>query len=245
MPVLKIGVVEDELIIARTIIGTLHEIGYEHCGAAINYTEALELIEAEKPDLLLLDIQLSGARDGIDVARQVNEKYGLPFIFLTANSDAATLERAKSVNPHGYIVKPFAKEDLFAAIEIAFNNFNRSKQPASGFGTVQAKAERNHVFVKDGYRFRKLLFRDIVYLQSEHNYVSIYLADKSKVLVRSLFSEFVESLPPQLFKRVHRSYVVNLEKISAVEPGEVVVEDVKLPVSPAFKPDLLKTLGIE
>src|SRR5215217_4281149 len=126
MTVLKIGVVEDELVIARTILNTLDELGYAHCGPAINYTEAIEMIETEKPDLLLLDIQLSGRKDGFDVAGKLNESHKLPFIFLTANSDIETIDRAKSVKPHAYIVKPFTKEELYAAIEIAFNNFTNT-----------------------------------------------------------------------------------------------------------------------
>ncbi len=95
MSALKIGVVEDELVIARTILGTLEELGYSYCGPAISYTEAIEMLESNKPDLLLLDIQLSGKKDGIDVAEKVNELYPMPFIFLTANSDAETIDRAK------------------------------------------------------------------------------------------------------------------------------------------------------
>src|SRR3984885_8608429 len=123
MSVLNIGIVEDELVIARTILSTLDELGYSHCGPAINYTEAMEMLEHQRPDLLLLDIQLAGKKDGIDVAQKLNELYQVPFIFLTANSDAETIDRAKKVRPHAYIVKPFTKEELFAAIEIAFSNF--------------------------------------------------------------------------------------------------------------------------
>jgi len=122
MSVLKIGVVEDELVITRTIVTALEELGYPHCGPAINYTEAIEMLEDEKPDLVLLDIQLAGRKDGFDVAENLNENHRLPFIFLTANSDVETIERAKKIKPHTYIVKPFTKEELYAAIEIAFNN---------------------------------------------------------------------------------------------------------------------------
>ena len=73
MSVLKIGIVEDELVIGRTILNTLNELGYGHCGPAISYTEAIEMLEQERPDLLLLDIQLSGKKDGIDVAEKLNE----------------------------------------------------------------------------------------------------------------------------------------------------------------------------
>src|SRR5438045_190655 len=102
MSLLKIGIVEDELIIARTILSTLDELGYLHCGPAISYTEALEMLDNNKPDLLLLDIQLSGKKDGIDVAETVNDVHRIPFIFLTANTDPETIDRAKRVNPHAY-----------------------------------------------------------------------------------------------------------------------------------------------
>src|SRR6195952_5663395 len=166
MSVLKIGIVEEELVIARTILSTLDELAYAHCGRAINYTEAMEMLDNNKPDLLLLDIQLSGKKDGIDLAQKINELYQIPFIFLTANSDAETIDRAKKVRPHAYIVKPFTKEELFAAIEIAFSNFtgNRSSTKARESATYQAK---DFMFVKDGYVFRKIYFNEILYLESD------------------------------------------------------------------------------
>ena len=99
MSILKIGVVEDELVIGRTIVNTLNELGYLHCGPAISYTEAIEMLEQDKPDLLLLDIQLSGKKDGIDVAEKLNELYQVPFIFLTANSDGETIDRPIAPSP--------------------------------------------------------------------------------------------------------------------------------------------------
>jgi DNA-binding response OmpR family regulator len=72
--------------------------------------------------MLLLDINLNDTKDGIDLAEKINELFQLPFIFLTANSDSATIERAKKVKPNAYLVKPFNKDELYAAIEIVFNN---------------------------------------------------------------------------------------------------------------------------
>src|SRR6478672_1363157 len=156
---LNVGIVEDELVIARTILGTLEELGYSHCGPAINYTEAMEMLEQNKPDLVLLDIQLSGKKDGIDVAQKVNELYQIPFIFLTANSDGETIDRAKKVKPHAYIVKPFTKEELYAAIEISFSNFtgNRKSEKSQHTDSYHTK---NYMFVRDGYVFRKIFFNE-------------------------------------------------------------------------------------
>lgn len=244
MSVLKIGVVEDELVIARTILNTLDELGYRHCGPAINFTEALEMLQQDKPDLLLLDIQLSGKKDGIDVAEKLNESRPVPFIFLTANSDGETIERAKKVRPHAYIVKPFTKEELFAAIEIAFSNFSVSP------GNAKPELNASHyvkefMFVRDGYVFRKIFFNDLLYLESDANYVTLHLKSEKKVMVRSTLNDFIEQLDMGRFIRIHRSYSVNLNLVDDVFPTEVSVNGTKIPVGKSYRGKLFKTLGIK
>ena len=244
MTVLKIGVVEDELVIARTILSTLDELGYSHCGPAINYTEAIEMLEHNKPDLLLLDIQLSGKKDGIDVAKKLNELYQVPFIFLTANSDAETIDRAKKVKPHAYIVKPFTKEELFAAIEIAFSNFTGNR--------IDAKPEqatsyhtKDFMFVKDGYVFRKIFFNELLYLESDANYVTLHLKSQKKVMIRSTLNDFIDLLDQKTFIRIHRSYSVNINLLDDIFPTEVCVDGVKIPVGKSYREELFKALGIK
>lgn len=231
MAALKIGVVEDELVIARTILHTLEELGYSHCGPAINYTEAIEMLGRDNPDLVLLDIQLSGKKDGIDVAEMINESYSVPFIFLTANSDGETIERAKGVRPHAYIVKPFNKEELFAAVEIAFNNFNAARG-------------RAFMFVRDGYVFKKIYLSELLYLESEANYIQLHLKSQKKVMVRSTLNDFVAQSDLSSFIRIHRSYSVNMHLIDDVSPTEVSVQGVKVPVGKSYKENLFKILGI-
>ncbi|MEO8766043.1 MAG: LytTR family transcriptional regulator DNA-binding domain-containing protein [Ginsengibacter sp.] len=240
---LKIGIVEDELVIARTILNTLDELGYSHCGPAINYTEAMEMLDNCKPDLLLLDIQLSGKKDGINVAQKVNELYQLPFIFLTANSDAETIDRAKRVKPHAYIVKPFSKEELFAAIEIAFSNFSgaRDNTKPGDPGTYPAK---DCMFVKDGYVFRKIFFNEILYLESDANYVTVHLQSQKKVMLRSTLNDLIEQMNQKNFFRIHRSYSVNINKIEDIFPTEITIQGVTIPVGKSYKDELFKVLGI-
>ena len=244
MAVLKIGIVEDELVIARTILNTLDELGYLPCGPAISYTEALEMFEQNKPDLVLLDIQLAGRKDGIDVAQKLNESYRVPFIFLTANSDPDTIDRAKTVKPHAYLVKPFTKDELFAAIEIAFSNFTGHGTDIKP-GPVPTGQPRNFMFVKDGYVFRKVFFNDLLYLESEANYVTLHLKSQKKIMVRSTINDFTEHLEPTLFIRIHRSYVVNLSLIDDIFPTEIALQNVKIPIGRSYRPELFKALGIK
>lgn len=244
MSILKIGVVEDELVIARTIVSTLDELGYEHCGTAISYTEAMEMLEQNKPDLLLLDIQLSGKKDGIDVAEKVNELYRIPFIFLTANSDGETIDRAKKVKPHAYIVKPFTKEELYAAIEIAFSNFtgNRKNEKVEQSDSYHTK---DYMFVRDGYVFRKIFFNELLYLESDANYVTLHLKSQKKVMVRSTLNDFITQLDPKTFLRIHRSYSVNIHLVDDIFPTELSVSGNKIPIGKSYREELFKALGIK
>jgi DNA-binding LytR/AlgR family response regulator len=241
---LKIGVVEDELVIARTILSTLGELGYAHCGPAINYTEALEMLEHEKPDLLLLDIQLAGRKDGFDIAEHINERYKLPFIFLTANSDIETIDRAKKVKPHAYIVKPFTKEELYAAIEIAFHNFTGSQRDAKPEKPASYYT-KHFMFVKDGYVFRKIFFDELLYLESEANYVLLHLVSQKKVMVRSTINDFIEQLEPGRFIRIHRRFSVNTHFIEDISPNELSLRTIKLPIGKSYRDTLLQALGIK
>jgi DNA-binding LytR/AlgR family response regulator len=243
MSVLKIGIVEDELVIARTILNTLDELGYSHCGPAISYTEAIELLERDKPDLLLLDIQLSGKKDGIDVAEKLNELHPIPFIFLTANSDGETIDRAKKVRPHAYIVKPFTKEELFAAVEIAFSNFTGNRGDSKP-DLIDSHPQKEYLFVRDGYVFRKIFFSELLYLESDANYVTLHLKSQKKVMVRSTLNDFIEQLDMREFIRIHRSYSVNLNLIDDVFPTEVSISGTKIPIGKSYREELFKALGI-
>jgi DNA-binding LytR/AlgR family response regulator len=243
MKALEIGVVEDELVIARTILNTLEELGYSHCGPAINYTETMAMLEHHKPDLLLLDIQLAGKKDGIDVAEKLNELYHIPFIFLTANSDIETIDRAKKVKPHAYIVKPFSKEELYAAIEIAFSNFNGNQEEPKT--EKEASHPKDFMFVKDGYVFRKVFFSDLLYLESEANYVTLHLKTGKKVMVRSTLNDFIQHIDQKVFIRIHRSYSANINLVDDIFPTELTIQGIKIPIGKSYKEELFRTLGIK
>ena len=122
---IKILIVEDEMIIAEHLTMLLESMDYVVVGSAINYNEAIGLLETESPDLVLLDISLGGKKDGVNVAETINERFKLPIIFTTSHSDEATIERAKKVNPANYLLKPFQKEQLFTAIELALSNWKK------------------------------------------------------------------------------------------------------------------------
>jgi len=115
----SILVVEDETIVAMDIEERLTRMGYVVTGLSSSGKEAIMLAEARRPDIVLMDIHLKGSMDGICAADEIRRQFRLPVIFLTAYSEEKTLERAKQVEPFGYILKPFKETDLKSTIEIA------------------------------------------------------------------------------------------------------------------------------
>lgn len=119
---LNILIVEDDPIIAQLIEHYIHEFGHRVLDIVHNSERALDLIHNLKPDLILLDINIEGTKDGVDIAEVIQSKYEIPFIFLTALSDKEIIERVKNVKPIGYVVKPFKEADLYTSISIGMSN---------------------------------------------------------------------------------------------------------------------------
>ena len=115
----RILIVEDETIVGLDTEDRLASLGYASAGCVRTGEQALETVEREHPNLVLMEIRLQGEMDGVMAAGQIRDRFRLPVIFLTAYSDDAILERAKRVEPYGYILKPFDDGELKAAIETA------------------------------------------------------------------------------------------------------------------------------
>jgi two-component system, cell cycle sensor histidine kinase and response regulator CckA len=115
----RILIVEDEGLVALDIERRLEKLGYGVAGIASSGQEAIELAAAESPDLVLMDIDLRGEMDGIEAAARIREQHDLPIVFLTAFADGGAIQRAKFVEPDGYLIKPFNERDLQTTVEIA------------------------------------------------------------------------------------------------------------------------------
>ena len=111
-------VVEDEAVIAMEIESRLKVMGYRVVGCAASSQEALAIVARDRPDVILMDINIQGGRDGVEVANEMRRDHGIPSIFLTAYGDDATIRRAAESNPLSFLTKPFSDREVRAAIEI-------------------------------------------------------------------------------------------------------------------------------
>jgi len=120
----RILIVEDELFIAEDIKGILQEANYDVVGSATSADEAMMLARTHEPDLVLLDVVINGPRDGISAAMALQRDFNCAIVFLTSRSDDATLSRAESLAPNGYLLKPFTTQELLVAVRTGFANFS-------------------------------------------------------------------------------------------------------------------------
>lgn len=124
----KVLIVEDEPLIAKDIQKHLATINYETVGIAYRSENALDMLATRNPDIAILDINIKGSMDGIEIASVINKKYNIPFIYLTSYADKSTLDRAKTTLPYGYILKPFDEKDLLTSIEMAIYKHQQNYQ---------------------------------------------------------------------------------------------------------------------
>lgn len=243
MSKLKILIIEDELIIAEDMKEMLCELGYDVIGVATRCSEAEEILARQVPDIALIDILLSCGDDGIQIAGKIKEEYNIPVVFVTSNTDVMTLNRAKEIQPNGYVVKPFEKEDLFASIEIAISNFikqnfNKADNEPGNY------IYKEYLFVKKKNQFEKVKINNIQWIKSEGNYLEIICINKKKYLIRSTFKDFFNNISSKKFIQVHKSYLVNMEEIDAVRVNELVIKDIVIPVGRMYRESLRNQLNI-
>jgi len=228
----------------------LEEIGYEIVDNVIVYEQAEEVLKTQQVDLVLIDIILASDKTGIDLGKHIRENYDIPFIFVTSNSDRATVENAKTVKPNGYLVKPFEQQDLYTSIEIALSNFT--------YGTGENKGNNSHVtqedvpmsnsvlkdsiFVKKQHLYYRIQFGDIQFIKADNVYLEVNTVDK-KFLVRSPLKDYLEKLPKNKFYRAHKSYIVNVDHIDAINSKDIMINNNLIPISKDFKEFIISAMN--
>lgn len=246
--VTNILVVEDESIVSKDIQMSLKKLGYNVVGAANTGEKAVDLALELKPNLVLMDIMLKGEMTGIDAAAQIKEKLNIPVIFLTAYADESTLNKAKVTEPYGYIIKPFKEVDIHTSIEMALYKHEKVSEVQKERDLLFSLAEGNigdgMIFVKSKSRQVKLNTSDIYFVEALKDYVVINTRD-TRYTIHSTMKDIVKKLPENEFIRVHRSFIVNVHKISAIESSNIVLEDDKklIPVGGSYKDDLQTRLN--
>jgi len=234
MSKIKVLVVEDSALIAEDIAFKLSKHHFEVMEIVDKGEDALEFMKKNEPDLVLLDIKLAGALDGISTGYIIQENYSVPIIYLSDLADAETLHRAKQTRPSNYITKPFNEADLVRAIDLAFSNFS-NQRPEAGSG------KSDHIFIKTDNTFVRISLSDILFLHADRSYCNIVTEDKTYVQSVSM-NHVLDQINNKDFIRIHRSHVVNVNKVTAIEGNMVKLGKHALEMSKSMRDELIGRL---
>ena len=240
----KILMVEDDMIIAADISMQLTKLGYEVVGINTRGEDALNTIENNRPDIVLMDIILTGKMNGIEAARIILEKFQVPVVFLTSNSDDATFQQALTAKPYAFISKPFQKSNLERTLKLALQRIavERESEPVIE-STDHVSTMDDRLFIRHKDQMVKVLLSEILYAEADRNYCKIH-TEKQIYLLSVPLRNIESQLPATHFFRVHRSFVVNLKKIDAISEYHeyLTIQSHQVPISRRSKEEVIKHL---
>lgn len=240
----KILMVEDDMIIAADISMQLTKSGYEVIGICTTGEDALKTIENNRPDLILMDIVLTGKMNGIEAAKAILENFQIPLIFLTSNSDDATFQEAITTKPYAFISKPFQKSDLERTIKLTLKRIavEQESTPVNEV-TDHVSAMNDRLFIRSKGQMVKVLLSEILYVEADRNYCKVN-TEKQSYLLSVPLRNIETQLPSDKFIRVHRSFVVNLQRIDAISEYHefLTIQSCQIPVARRTKEEVIKRL---
>ncbi len=228
----RIYIVEDDPIISSDLEITLQDLDYDVCGNTHDPFEAKKQIEQILPDLILLDINLNNLIDGIELATLI-QNLNIGVVFISAFTDKKTIDRVKMLNPLGYIIKPFNEKDIEITLELAFQVRSapsiKSNEPTTNFLFVKGKNGMNV----------KVQLATILYIEACDNYSFIHLPNE-KFMVNYTLKELEQRLNLPCFHRIHRSYIVNIDQVSAFQYNYLLVNSTEIPIGKSYKETVSK-----
>ena len=239
---LRVVIADDEVLARQKLLQLLrNEPDVEVVGEGANALETIDLVQLTQPDVLLLDVRMPGM-DGFDVISALSSSslLGPPSIIFTTAHDQYAL-KAFEVHAVDYLLKPFTRERLQIALQHAREQREHAQRPATGAKSTHKKEYTNRLVFRSKGRILFLPIADIRWIGAEENYVRI-CAGKESHMLRNTMANFETKLDPEVFLRVHRSAIVNLQHVKEFRTdgsdGECFVmmsDGQKLPVSRGYR----------
>ena len=228
---IKVLAIDDEPLALQQLVTYINKVPFlELAGQCHSALEAQKLMEEEMVDAIFCDINMPDL-SGMDFVRQLAAP---PFIVFTTAYSEYAIEGYK-VNAVDYLLKPFGMNDfLRAALKVQDQyNLRHQNTPQKQSSPVQADGT---IFVKTDYRVVRIAISDIRYIEGMSEYLKIHLEGQKPIITLLSMKKMEDYLPPTLFMRIHRSYIVNLQKIQEINKNRVILDaDTYLPIGDLYK----------
>jgi DNA-binding LytR/AlgR family response regulator len=220
-------IVEDEILIAKGIKNALISNNYNQVSIAVSYQGALNIINANQIDLVLLDIKINSTETGLDIAQDL-KKLQIPFLFLTSFNDSKTLDEILALNPIGYINKPVNKFTLLSTITLFFKNTGSKPQEL--------------LTLIDGTKTYQININNLMYVETDHVYINLFMID-AKIYIRNSLTKFLSTVPNKRLVQINRSTAINPEFITEKTKSNIKLSQKEFKISSVFKEEVEKTLN--
>jgi DNA-binding LytR/AlgR family response regulator len=232
----KVLIVEDEALIADNLAAIIGDLNYHVTDVCSSADEALKSIKSNPPEICLLDVNLDGEIDGIDLASMIKTRINVPHIFITSFSDANTISRARETSPSAYIIKPYTEKE----VEV---NMMLVQHKKNDVVNLKESTDDDSFFIKDKHELIRIKFEEISYCEAADNYTIIYTLKGKHILSQTMKTVF-EKLEKNGFVRVHRSYFVRFKDIESIGPNYIIIQGKEIPLSQNHRGELLSKINL-
>ncbi len=239
MPTIKILAVEDDPIYAASLEMIVQQLGYELIAIVDNAADAIATVKKSRPDLILMDIEINDTMSGIELSARLKKICSAPVIFVTSHRDRETMQKAKLTSPDAYIIKPYNKESLEVAIELALirveDNNDQIHEPVNSSESF---------YIKDSGSLYKVNPLEILYIEAEEKYCTIYTKQKNHTINIRL-KDIYERLSTAEFIQTHRAFIVRKDAIEKINISDqtLLIAGKEIPMGKSFKEELLGKLN--
>jgi DNA-binding LytR/AlgR family response regulator len=238
---IQILIVEDDLSFALELEMLLDEMGYTDVKRVDHSGMALDYIYSNAPDLILMDIDINGQLSGLELGNKIAH-LDIPVLYITALQDAPYQEASKQSNTIGYLVKPVQSLTLRSAIDLAIDKVHtlRAAEQNELLSSEEHFITNRYFFFKKKQIYRKVNIQDILYVQSDDNYVKVQVAGGETFTLRLPLKKLEELLPAEAFLRIHRRYIVAVDHVDAInfQDSTLLIGEEELPVSQSKRKEL-------
>lgn len=205
---MTILIVEDEPLYASHLELLVEDLGHAVIACVEEAEAALRLADEHSPDVILMDVNIAGAYDGVETAERIRQSHNCQVIFITAQQDEGTFRRASRLGPANFLLKPFDDLQVKRAIQLAVAS------------PVQAPSvseeEEENLYVKTGHKLRKIPIAEITSVAADGHYCEIHTAT-NRYLIRMPFQQLQDRLPTERFLKTHRGHLVNEDFVESVD----------------------------
>ncbi|WP_127846596.1 LytR/AlgR family response regulator transcription factor [Psychroflexus aestuariivivens] len=239
---MKFLIVEDESLYADQLQMIVEQCGYEVCGLTDHAEEALKIFESQAPDIAIIDINLAGQMNGLELGKWLKRfKPNMLIIFITSLQEEKYFEGAKEISAFSFLNKPIDQQVLQRTIKLASQFLISNNKQENGEDNIL-----KDLLVKNRSKYIKVKQKEITYISAEDKYCSIHLDNGKSYIERITLKDLNQKLSPDIFAQSHRSYIVNLDKVEETDTSDytIKIKENHIPLGETYKTYFLKKIGI-